>query len=362
MKTINVAMAIMAAGLSLGAISCGKPQSGAAAETVAADAPAGVWEMRYRDAVGQSYLNVLELRPDGSYATYMQDATPDDYGAYALSDDVLTFTSEVDPRLSQSLRYELHDDRLKIFIAPFPGAGANPPTVEWRRSDALPAFQTKRIAGEELPVGLPGMTAAAMVSHALPWRSDASPVSLEVKISPPGRGVNIRLWFFSPTANEGMQLDISKYVVSSRVIDGTRMTRRPLPANFVDLAAILDTAASDGVAGAFRRADLKTYETAGPAWMILPDAPRGATYSALTGERIHGDVTSYIAQYEADWAKAGALWRTVFERYANCPPGEARDRLFGSGCMTAGTRSLCAQWGGRWKEGGYSGEGYCAQY
>lgn len=314
MKLTPFIIGALAAALSLGATSCGKPQSGASAQVREADGPAGVWEMRYQDAVGQSYLNILELRADGSYSTYMQDATPDDHGAYALADGVLTFTSAVDARLSRSLPYEVRDDRLKIFNAPIPGAGANPPAAEWRRSGALPTFQTKVIAGGELPVGLPGMAAAAMATHALPWRADARPVSLEVKISPPGRRLSVRLRFFSPAANEGLQLNITKYTVSSRTFDGARMEQRPLPADFADLAAILDKAASEGVAGAFRRADLKTYEKAGPAWMILPDGPRGATYSAITGARIHGDVTGYVADYEADWAKAGALWRQAIER------------------------------------------------
>ncbi|MCB2097208.1 MAG: hypothetical protein KDE05_06200 [Parvularculaceae bacterium] len=346
MKTINVAMAIMAAGLCLGATSCGNPQSGAADETVEADAPAGVWEMRYRDAVGQSYLNVLELRPDGSYATYMQDATPDDHGAYMLADGVLTFTSDVDSRLSQSLPYELQGDRLKIFIAPFPGA--NPSIADWRRSDALPAFQTTVIAGDELPVGLPGMAAAAMASHALPWRADAAPVSLEVKVSPPGRGVNVRLRFFSPAANEGLQLDITKYAISSRAFDGARMERRPLPADFTDLAVILDKAASEGFAGAFRHADLKTYETAGPAWVILPDGPRGATYSAITGERIHGDVTGYIAQYEADWAKSAAIWRQVIAQQRN--DGDGLKKAFDKAEHDY-NQGICELNHGNWRDG-----------
>ncbi|MCB2099115.1 MAG: hypothetical protein KDE05_15900 [Parvularculaceae bacterium] len=348
MKATTILLSALAAALCFGATSCGKPQSGAAAAPRNADGPAGVWEMRYQDAVGQSYFNVLELRPDGSYATYMQDATPDDHGGYALADGALTFTSKVDPRFSQSLPYELQDDRLKIFTASFPGAGVNPPAAEWRRSDALPAFQTKVIAGDELPVGLPGMATAAMASHALPWRADAQPVSLEVEISPPGRGVNVRLRFFSPAANEGLQLNITKYTISSRPLDGARMERRPLPADFTDLAVILDKAASEGVAGAFRRADLKMFEKAGPAWMISPEAPRGATYSAITGERIHGDVTGYIAQYEADWAKNAAIWRQVIAQQKN--DGDDLKKAFDN-AQDEYDQGICELDHGSWRDG-----------
>ncbi|HRX72701.1 MAG TPA: hypothetical protein P5341_01210 [Hyphomonas sp.] len=278
----------------------------------------------------------------------MQDATPDDHGAYALAGGVLTFTSKVDPRFSQSLPYELHDDRLKIFIAPFPGAGANPPAAEWRRSDALPAFQTRVFAGDELPFGLPGMVAAAMASLALPWQSDAQPVSLEVEISPPGRGVNVRLRFFSPAANEGLQLNITKYTISSRTLDGARMERRPLPADFTDLAIFLEKAASDSLTGKFRRADLRTYENAGPAWMISPEGPRGATYSAITGERIHGDVTGYIAQYEADWAKNAAIWRQVIAQQKN--DGDDLKKAFDK-AQDKYDQGICERDHGNWRDG-----------
>lgn len=360
MKAPGFVISALVPVLCLAIAACGQAQNGAAAEAPATDSPAGVWEMRYQDVAGQSYLNVLELRPDRAYATYMQDATPDDHGAYSIADGALSFKSDVDSRFSQNLPFELHGDLLKIFIAPYPGAGAEPITAEWRRSEAAPAFRTVEVDGDELPAGLPGMTAAAMAAQALPWREDALPVSLEIEIAPPGRRARLTLLFFSPSANEGLRLVITKYGYASNVIDGSRMPHRPLPANFVDLADVVAKMSSDGVDGAFRRADLKTYEGAGPAWMLHPDGPQGATYSAVTGERIKGDVTGYIAQYEADWAKNAQVWREVFERYASCPPGEARDRLFGGGCMTATTSSLCAQWGGRWMKQGYSNEGYCA--
>jgi len=364
MRTRWILGGALAAVLGLAVASCDSGQNGASAKAPAADGLAGIWEMRYQDAVGQSYLNILELRPDGGYATYMQDAAPDDHGAYRIADGALSFQSDVDPRFSRNLPYELHGDLLRIVLAPYPGpgVGTNPSLAEWRRSEALPAFLTVNIDGDELPSGLPGMVAAAMAAQALPWRDDALPVGLEVEIAPPGRRVRLTLLLFSPSTNEGMRLVITKYAFTSKVIDGSRMPHRPLPANFIDLADILAKAASGGMTGAFRRAGLRTYGRAGPAWMIGSDGPRGATYSAITGERINGDVTGYIARYEADWAENARTWRQVFARYASCSPGEARDRLFGGGCMTARTSSLCAQWGGRWMKHGYSENGYCARY
>ena len=35
----------------------------------------------------------------------------------------------------------------------------------------------------------------------------------------------------------------------------------------------------------------------------------------LIGERIEGDVTGYIAQYEADWDRMGEVWRKALDPY-----------------------------------------------
>ncbi|MCB1672575.1 MAG: hypothetical protein R3F41_16265 [Gammaproteobacteria bacterium] len=343
--------------------SCDRVESDSADMTQPATGPAGFWENRYQDAIGQSYLNVMEQRDDGSYATFMQDSTPDDHGRYSLAGGVLRLQSEVDPRYSRSLPYQWDGDTLKLSVEPFPGAGFITVTVEWQRSAALPAFETFNSNGDELPVDLPGLVASALVSHALAWHEDALPVSLDIRISPPGRRTRLTLEFFSPSTVEGLRLDLYKYVFSSRVIDGSRMRQQPLPAGFVDLSDILRIAESQGLSGRFQRADLRTYVNAGPAWMILPQGPRGATYSAISGERIEGDVTGYISQYEADWTRNAEIWRQVFERYASCPAGQARDRLFGGGCMNARTSGVCAEWGGRWvKQGPNLDDGYCTRW
>ena len=47
--------------------------------------PVGVWERRYQDAVGQSYLDILELRDDGSYVTHGKSPYRSDRGASAFA-------------------------------------------------------------------------------------------------------------------------------------------------------------------------------------------------------------------------------------------------------------------------------------
>jgi hypothetical protein len=271
--------------------------------------PVGVWEMKYHDAVGQPYMNVLELSPDGAYTTYMQDATPSDRGTYVIANGALVFSSAVDPRLSQAVAYELADKSTLQLTLNTPDRRK----VDWRRSDLSPLFETTSIMGAEIPENISGLVMAAMQARVLQFQADAMPTAIEVTRDPAGHA-EIRMDFYSTGTGNGYRMTVAKYHVTAQPIDGSRMNQRPLPAEFADLSAILSSAAADGVSGAFRRADLRSYDGAGPAWMIRTEGPRGATYSAVTGERITGDVTGYIAQYEADWARAGALWRQAMAR------------------------------------------------
>jgi hypothetical protein len=84
--------------------------------------------------------------------------------------------------------------------------------------------------------------------------------------------------------------------------------------------------------------------------MNFDNSPRGATFSAETGAPIQGDVTGYIAQYEADWNAAGALWSTAMMNYA--PKEEKQTASFlqgcGSSCSLNNDQASCRRAGGSW--------------
>ena len=109
--------------------------------------PVGVWEIRYQDAVGQHYLDVLELRDDGGYSTHMQSKVPSDRGTYMLTDDTITFSSFVNPIFSRDIPYLLEDNVLRIMVGA-PGI-PEPVYADWQRSELvrhLPQFGDPRHA------------------------------------------------------------------------------------------------------------------------------------------------------------------------------------------------------------------------
>jgi hypothetical protein len=341
-RVVRAAVIAASACLFVGGIATGAADTGRV-QVAKASSPAGLWEMRYKDAVGQSYLDVLELRPDGTYATHMQGATPSDLGQYKIQGDRIGFRSAVSPRLSRDMRYAMPNANTLRLTLNTP----QPVLAEWKRSALKPVFTSIDIDGRQVPTNLPHLVVAAMEGRVLPWRPDALPISVEVKENALSRP-EITLDFYSPSSGEVMRLLVSTYDVKGRVIDGARLSHLPLPVRFVDLAGILAAAKRDGVAGALNQAQMKTYSKAGPAWMLSLTGPAGATYSAESGTRIRGDVTGYVAQYEADWKHAGDLWRKAMER--NAPKSGTYDKNAWrcKSCSHNTTPASCAGNGGSW--------------
>ena len=273
--------------------------------------PVGVWEMNYQDAVGQTYLDVLVLRPDGSYDLYMRGSTRSDAGRYSYTEEEIRFESDVDARTSSVFAIDF-DDADSMNLSAIAPTAARSSSVTWKRSSLTPLFETVDVAGLAIPQNLATLVATALQSRVLPLRADALPTSLEVEMGRAGHA-EVTVDFYSADSGEGLRMTLDAFHVRSTAIDGSRMNQRPLPAPFVDLSEILIAAAREGLSARLRRASLRTY-AGGPAWMIAPASGRGATFSAITGERIQGDVTGYIASYEADWKRAGEIWSEVIRQ------------------------------------------------
>lgn len=304
--------------------------------------PVGVWERRYQDAVGQSYLDILELRDDGSYVTHGKSPYRSDRGAYVIENGTIGFRSSVNQQFSKD--------------APFKLSGANTLTLttttpfgsetEWSRSALSPNLRTVTINDRDIPSGLAGVMMSGLASKAQPWRPDALPTAIDVKPLPNGY-YETAMHYYSPSSVEEMVIRVTAYDIAITTGKGDRSYQLPLPPNFMDLPQIVERAGNDR---ALIKASIRAYENAGAAWMSFYDGERrGRTNAALTGEPIKGDVTGYIANYNADWAKAGELWRKAMAR-----SGANSGRLY-TGITT---RSDCLLSGGSWKSNGLGG-GWC---
>lgn len=312
----------------------------AAPERRSATGIAGVWEMRYRDAAGQLYVNVLELRDDGTYASFMADRTPDDQGRYRYADGALKLESDVQARLSGVFPARLDGSRLTLTLPALPPTRQGTEVV-WQRSELTPAFDTTQVMGRPVPRELTRFVREAMVGVGLTWQGDALPIGLEVGYGLKGQA-EVRLVLYSPASEREMMLTVTRYRVRSRDYAAQPRRRLPLPEQFVELTDVLSRARQQGLQGEFSRASLRTYDPAGPAWMLSSAGPVGATYSALNGERINGDVTGYVAAYEQQATQAVQAWRRLL---AGAPTTKERQR---EACREIVAKSTCEDVGCSW--------------
>lgn len=317
---------------------------------------AGVWELRYQDAVGQSYLNVLELRKDGTYVTHMQDATPSDTGRYSVSETALFFDSAVGPQFSRDVFFSMEDSHtLKLFLTA-PGVG-EAVAVDWKRSDLRRRLRTWEWFGQRAPGEL-STEVAAFLGEARNWREDAAPTAIRMEAGR-NRDFNTVLHFFSPSTAEELRMTITPFDVRSSTHEGVRAKQIPLPPAFIDLPLILIKAAESEFEGALEKADLQVWGDYGPVWRLFYANQQGGSFSATSGDRINSDVTSYIAQYEADWNRASDLWRKALEQYRPKPRTADSDfepDISGPDCNVFcdvyDTQSSCNSAGGDWVVGG----------
>jgi hypothetical protein len=275
--------------------------------------PVGVWELRYQDAVGQSYLNVLELRKDGTYATHMQDATPSDTGRYTLTDTMVTFESRLDPRFSRDVPYELDGDTTLKLLIVAPGGGGNAFYVDWTRSSLTRQLRIIEIFERRVPGDLPSRL-AAFASEAQKWKEDAVPTWIRMTARQNGEYETI-LHFFSPSTMQELRMTVTAYDIKTSTHNGSRTAHRPLPPEFLDLPLLLIKANENQITGPLEKADLSVYEQHGAVWQITMTNRQRGSFSAETGAKIDGDVTGYKAQYEADWNHAGELWRKAMKQW-----------------------------------------------
>ena len=328
-------------------------------------APIGVWERSLRNDAGPDPVIAMEIRTDGTYSVSGIPMVEDRGSWSAEVPGVLAFTSDVSPNRSRILAVRMDgEDALTLFTdIPFPYSEV------WIRKLGAPNFPSVAINGVDIPEALSLLMASAHAAEARPWREDALPTWIRVERSNDG-GYQIALHFFSPSATEGMEIRVTEYGTEKSVYDGSRAAAPPLPPVFMDLPRIVEAAAAQGFNGALRRADVRVYEGHGPAWMAFFDgagtgAGTGATFSAMTGERVYEDVTGYIAQYEADWNRMAGVWRQMLDQYKEdddygpCEPIE----VWGRSCLPSNvlegivrrkikSLSECTSHGGKWSNMG----------
>ena len=302
---------------------CGKAGEAKAAghDTDQAPLPVGIWEHRYADAVGQTYRDVMDLRADGSYVVHASGWMAD-RGHYTLQDGKLSLESDTDQRHTVTVDVDFQKGHMTTSFVP-PGFEAQAQyfrkTDEWTRVTVPPNFPIVEIDGRAVPAGLPSVMASALRTIAEPWQADALPVSVEVD-ELPNRNFEVDFRFYSPSAFEGMDVRMTAYDLKTSKFDQSKPDAAPLPPDFLDLPRVIADAKESGVKGPLKRASLRLYDTYGAVWGLSTVA-EGAWIDAASGERIHDDVTGYIAAYNAQWDQINQQWRAMFRGHSARPHG-----------------------------------------
>ncbi len=197
-------------------------------------------------------------------------------------------------------------------------------------------------SGGAVPENLPELLARVR-ELSTQWRPDSIPVSLEYRYlfapNPAIRGSEVRISFVSPGDGTGETITVrgsgvSRFVVSQAVRWGTA----ELPAVFVDLPAAVRIARENGLQGQVKEASLRTWKPGGQpvlAWMLKTgNSGTGRTIDAASGAVLEGDITGYIASYNAQWERAASGLRVLLNRSRGVPQGGGTSFDFSSGDTT----------------------------
>jgi hypothetical protein len=296
---------------------------GTAAGGLAADEASGIvgtWTTVMPDNAGGQRI-FLQVRRDGSYTLYSSvygsagkfEVTPPN--RWSLSAATTTYSDQGTFRLA---------GENKLMLTGRLGTG------EWRRVTMPPYFDEITAFGQRVPAGVRSFVFTAVISAREDWQSDAIPVMLRVTPEPAGHGpayFQITLSLYSPSTGAGRQIVAAPYSREVRDIQTGQLSKHPITSNFVDLLKAIEIAHRNGMNGALKEALMLDWPQHGSVWQIHGN---GKMYQvAAAGEIVHGDVTGYVAQYNAQWNRAVAGLQKMFG-LANLPecPMFTRAALF----------------------------------
>ncbi|MCP5317417.1 MAG: hypothetical protein H6956_05755 [Chromatiaceae bacterium] len=307
---------------------------------------AGVWMQRYKVAVGQEYLEVLELHEDGTYTKHAKGWMAD-RGSYSVTGPTIAFRSAVSSRLNSDLKFKrLGKEKIGLELPP-------PLNIEteWTRVTRPPNFQTRKLDGRYVPGGLPALL-RDLAQDALSWQTDALPTWIDIRELPNGHYATM-VHFYSPSSDREMHINMTAYDVEHSTGDGARTATAALPPDILDLPDIVVLAKSAGVSGGLTRASVRMYKGYGAVWRVVTDQRQAASFSATTGERIRKDVTGYIAQSQKDWQNMADIWRKVLAQNQPHTSGTAGEK---KSYWSSDTKSRCTANGGTWYDEGGIGK------
>jgi hypothetical protein len=215
-------------------------------------------------------------------------------------------------------------------------------TGRWHRRDPGLTLRLTQVGADHIPEGVPEVAAAA-ARDAARWQPDAILQRVEFKPAQMNLGTRVTLRFGSSGSGNGLSLTVSPQGTSFFVLRGGGGTADAIPQGFLDLPQAWAVARQQGVPPPLGHASLQIWHPGGGeavlAWS-LASAQRNAPSAQIdgaTGVVLEGDLSGYVAQYNAQWQQAIAGLRRLFARPASRHGGGGLHYGTGSGYASSGS-------------------------
>lgn len=285
----------------------------------------GVWEQVDGPLAGSPEREVLEFRKDGTYRVHRSGMG--DESDYSVDGSVIALKGN-HYSFGGVQTFEIDGDTLVITdTVPLPPNA--PPNMDpltkvthWEFHDAAPFVATRTLNGVDVAANIPALAKTAL-ELARERNPDVRLMSIDLEQYLPG-AFKIEFYTSAPDTS-GVRVTMQPYHVRVREVAQSFWGKRPVPDDFLDLPEAFDIAARNGFSGPVDRADLVSWSDDGSAHWRMYSRVGAATVNALSGEIYVGDITGYVAQYNADWENAQRLLREAFARKAAAGP-------FAGGC------------------------------
>jgi hypothetical protein len=188
----------------------------------------------------------------------------------------------------------------------------------WHRRERSLTLATAAINSQLVPTGIPAITAAAR-ALARRWQPDAllGIIDYQRPDGPNPQPPSVRLSFFSPASGLGLWITVSS--------EGASFfgASRAIPNGFLDLPQAWAVARQYGVQPPLERATLQVWTPGGSAPVVawsLSGARGGVNIDGVEGNLLEGDLSGYIAAYNAQGEVAIAGLRRLLARRRSSSP------------------------------------------
>jgi hypothetical protein len=186
----------------------------------------------------------------------------------------------------------------------------------WHRRERALTLATAAINSQLVPIGVPAITAAAR-ALARRWQPDAllGMIDYQRPDGPNPPPPSVRLSFFSPASGLGLWITVSSEGAS--FFGASRGGGSAIPNGFLDLPQAWAVARQYGVQPPLERATLQVWTPGGSAPVLawsLSGARGGVNIDGVEGDLLEGDLSGYIAAYNAQWEAAIAGLRRLLAR------------------------------------------------